>query len=973
MPFLFRLLGGKALLAFALTSLSILLILTATNVSSQHGLKQYVEEQVGKLPWDITIYQQDNLGAWKQLRDQLRSLRHVKQVESLVLVTIPGIPELKVHVDGKEIFFPWVTIVSATQPALLPPELALAKLAEGSASVVTFGPQGFIQSFGARVGSQIDVGLSLQSETSATHNGYHFQAGSYESKLLSTRVSTLSQVDRSQFLKWLLSKTGSISFISPYALTLYVPPADVPDFLSRLFANEYVFSVGHADSPIIPEVTHLISVDRSALVSGWDLAGSSAGVQATIGSAKAVANRVTPFNYINSDLGLTLSKLAAVSRLVRLASVAVAFPLLWVTWIFTSTLAGLVALNQRRTIGLLRLRGVPGATIRRGFSSIMLFSSLGGALGGLILGVYLPVSIYRFTAGERVPSHLIPKIQDPLSSVLYVAVAGLLTWIMARKVLSYVMSRTPVEAVVRVSEHEASSFAPRISELQIVPLLLGSYKLIAWLVGFRLEGRIGRLPPLTGYILLLGDSALNLIGPALFLYGIISILAAKFGVMQRVLLPFGRLVGGRLSKVMIRSLALKYHRVAQVVLTAALLLSVSLYPQVSLDTFNDHVSGAAKVAVGASMGLVFDAGRLTGHSNPGLGEVATIAKSLVARAGHVKEVEEVTPIIGFMPTISLTGASGHTLYFLDPTQYLRTVNRDDGLGIGKPFHEVIGGLTHGVAISKGFADRLPLKQGDQVPIGRSFSGDRISSEMEGIVSYLPGIPSLAPDFREGYAAAEIEYLTSLFASNPYMVASMDTGSTSSIAGTVSDVTLLVKLRPNVDLAAARSSVLHVLPFDPDRIRTVPEEMSALGKDMFIHLSTGNMRLIMWAGILISLSGILVLFLVNYAESKRIFSLLRLRGASPSQIIRLSSSEVITTAFVGVLIGSAVGIVSGYGVANHLRTISLAMTTMATLPSRIIWSSSVFAIILGLTSLLILISIVLGAYVFRRTARESLQI
>ena len=46
-------------------------------------------------------------------------------------------------------------------------------------------------------------------------------------------------------------------------------------------------------------------------------------------------------------------------------SLLVALPLLWMAWVLGANLAGLLMLNERRTLGLLRLRGIAGALIGR--------------------------------------------------------------------------------------------------------------------------------------------------------------------------------------------------------------------------------------------------------------------------------------------------------------------------------------------------------------------------------------------------------------------------------------------------------------------------------------------------------------------------------------------------------------------------------------------------------------------------------
>ena len=73
----------------------------------------------------------------------------------------------------------------------------------------------------------------------------------------------------------------------------------------------------------------------------------------------------------------------AVARLVGLVALLVSLPLLWMGWVLAANLTGLLMLNERRTLGLLRLRGVPGRAMGRAF----LVALLGGGLAGGVLGL----------------------------------------------------------------------------------------------------------------------------------------------------------------------------------------------------------------------------------------------------------------------------------------------------------------------------------------------------------------------------------------------------------------------------------------------------------------------------------------------------------------------------------------------------------------------------------------------------------
>ena len=54
-----------------------------------------------------------------------------------------------------------------------------------------------------------------------------------------------------------------------------------------------------------------------------------------------------------------------IARLIGIVSLLVALPLLWMAWVLAANLAGLLMLNERRTFGLMRLRGISGQLMGR--------------------------------------------------------------------------------------------------------------------------------------------------------------------------------------------------------------------------------------------------------------------------------------------------------------------------------------------------------------------------------------------------------------------------------------------------------------------------------------------------------------------------------------------------------------------------------------------------------------------------------
>src|SRR5205823_12197229 len=130
-----------------------------------------------------------------------------------------------------------------------------------------------------------------------------------------------------------------------------------------------------------PEVVYLAKIDRPALISGWDIPGSLARVKALTARLHRSAEDNAPIpksaleepvpghsheageppeddskfsNSVNfvvdSTTEVLLERMRAIARLVGLVSVLVALPLLWMAWVLAGNLAGLLMLNERRTL-----------------------------------------------------------------------------------------------------------------------------------------------------------------------------------------------------------------------------------------------------------------------------------------------------------------------------------------------------------------------------------------------------------------------------------------------------------------------------------------------------------------------------------------------------------------------------------------------------------------------------------------------
>ena len=102
---------------------------------------------------------------------------------------------------------------------------------------------------------------------------------------------------------------------------------------------------------------------------------------------------------------------------------------------------------------------------------------------------------------------------------------------------------------------------------------------------------------------------------------------------------------------------------------------------------------------------------------------------------------------------------------------------------------------------------------------------------------------------------------------------------------------------------------------PARTRDLTSEVGRLGSDMYVYLARENMRIYLVGGIIMAIIGIVTVALLNFLEDRRTLTLLRARGAGPRQIGRFLSGVLLGPGFLGLLLGTLVALLVGFGMTN----------------------------------------------------------
>ena len=1009
---LLRILGRRAFLTFGLVTFLVGALLATVNLTSRYALKVYVEDQLSRIPWDLAIYQRGGITGREKVPDAVSLVDGVTDVESLVFLRarFPEGGEVVSEVDGKPLTAPWMSLLAASDTSVLPPQLSFAlERQEGGAPAT-----GAVL---ALVGPERAMGsafLALQGSKEFTVKVQTPADG--ERHLFTTPLRSVIRLDRDELNRWLMDQTGSVSYIPYIGIILLMPyePTVIARFDAVATGIVPIEVLGNGGGPADrghlqlaeyePEMVYLARLQRDALISGWDITTSLdhvAAVNNRIGlAAQAVSERAyygeepdvvrahdpkdptgrekAPGSYgqfvVDSTTEVLLGRMEGIARLVGVLSLLVSLPLLWMAWVLGANLAGLLMLNERRTLGLMRLRGISGRAMGRALQIAIVSGGMIGGLLGLLAGSIVPLLIYERGA---LPVGVLMQGSQLLLYGAFLVISVGLALIVSRRLVTYAMTISPLQASVRVSDSESSQASLSFGVLQFLALVLGAYVLFGWSFDFSLSARYDW--PLLRAL----DRGLDFVGLPLFLYGVATLIASKRARIQRIMAPIVRPIGGRLGRFAIRHISVKPHRAMAFLLIVALMGGVSLYPTITSPSFSDKAERGARVQLGTDYQLLYNAPDLTdvaqlrGAAGAQLRALGPEIERLTTSVGQVPGVRSVTWMAEtVLPSFYLPGygLKGVPLYLVGRSDaYLRDVYHEPEVGLSSGFSQIMERVRDGgTASSEPVSEFWRLSEGTPVLLG--MDGDRRAIDLPsaGTLGFLPGIPPRSVTDRQGYVQARVDYLNHLFSSNAYLVAGADNAQIADLQVLIPRVILLVSTDGAQGGEAFEQALAGATPYPPLEIHDLEHEIGKVGTDMFIALALANMRIYLVGGFALALIAILAIAMANHAEDRRTLALLRIRGASPKDLWRFVVATLLSPAVLGLVLGAGAAVLAGYGLANYVWKLREIQTVVQFLPTRLVFSALTGGVLVLLVVLLIGVASMFSWYVYRRTAHEGVR-
>src|SRR5262249_1150996 len=316
---------------------------------------------------------------------------------------------------------------------------------------------------------------------------------------------------------------------------------------------------------------------------------------------------------------------------------------------------------------------------------------------------------------------------------------------------------------------------------------------------------------------------------------------------------------------------------------------------------------------------------------------------------------------------------GVPLYLVgNADDYRARVYSEPSVGLSADFQTILARVGDHVAVSPPVADFWRLEPESQLLIGPDPDRRAVASKAAGMLAFLPGLPPKSVSDRQGYVQARVDYLNYLFSSNAYLATSVDNAQLAPLQLLVPRIIVLLRTDAGVDASAFQRAVVQAAPFPPLEIHSLSQEIGKVGSDMYISLALANMRIYLVGGLVLALIAILAIAMANYSEDRRTLALLRIRGASPSSMWRFVVAMLLAPALVGLALGAVSSVLAGFGLANYVWRLREIRTGVQLLPTRLVGAPLTVGVGLLLIVILVGVASAFSWWVFRDTARESMQ-
>ena len=623
----------------------------------------------------------------------------------------------------------------------------------------------------------------------------------------------------------------------------------------------------------------LISLDRNALISPWDIDTSTNNIKAL---QAQIQTKTAASYYFQNNLDMVLSTFRFKSIGIQFTFTLLSIPIFFMAGYMGTTVSDVSFSLRRREIGLLSTKGFSGGQIRRIF---LIETILLGLLGGL-LGVLAGFLLNPLFSGFSTEMLLNPSVISPytlVSTIIFgVIIAVLSTYNSAKKA-----SRLSAVDALReyLPAQEMKSYKKR---WPWIAFILGTYKLIVFIFGINVTVQLTRigmagqnfiLTIFSGLAIVI-DYVLTYIGPLLFFWGTTKLFiqgSLKFQELTTRAASFLGDLGALATKNVRRNPA----RSAAIAFLIALIISYGAQVTTQLASEQDYTTRRIYTQVGADLSIYVTIPN----------EAENISSAILANVS--------TSIENSTIEYSLSSTSAGANYIMvnmkavQPQSWLKTAYYESDMFTGNTPETAFQNLTtnkDAIILEKSIAKFLNLNIGDSITLTIGTTSKKMT-----IV---------------GYFGPETENEQSIF-SMYWSFISEEVYKELNSSVSAYSTRILLKLKPGENGTAIAENI-RSLDLNISLVDSYAEEYTLSQSDVTTAGSLDAQRLGIIFAVLAASVGTTLVSVVSMRERSREATIMSVKGLSYKQLVIMFVTENLAVVTFAVVLGTCVGFIAAYG-------------------------------------------------------------
>ena len=650
--------------------------------------------------------------------------------------------------------------------------------------------------------------------------------------------------------------------------------------------------------PYSPIETHvLVSLDRVSLIGPWDIATSIDKVK-TITSQ--INNKVLGYGaHAQNHLETVLYRYQSVSQTMRLQFLITGLPVFFMAWYMATTVSDMSFNLRRREIGLLLTKGFSRGQLLRMFLSEAALIGLMGGLIGIGLSLLLSPFFVSVGGGQWFSGAPVVGVDTVILAVIFSVIVTFLS------VFQPARRASQLQEVDALREYRyVEEVKPYKQRWPWIAFILGTYKIVMWLLGINLATLMWGAPPvaniivmiLLGIWILFDVYVLNYLGPILFFWGLTKLLIRGSVKFQELTTRVAKFLGD-LGSLASRNVQRNPARAASIAFLIALIIGYSFQVTGTYASERDFTIRQIKFNVGAGVSI-----SLT---------------TLVNSSQTMNQIENLASVSSTVLEYSFEGESTlrkMRLKAVDPEKWLETAYYESDLftdgNVETAFHEMATD-NDTIILEREIATPLELRVGDTVFVTVGSE----SRDLKVVGSFGPK-PGQRPPVFDGMT---------YYVSHSYVPEGLYHKAKDSVSATGR---ILVKLASGADGKAVADQIRELETNNIGLVYSVAEELQEWQSNVLVS-GPLNVQLLGVAFAVVAASiGTALVTLVSLKERSREASIMSIRGLSFKQLATMLLTENLAIVVFSVLLGTIVGLIIVHGNVAAMNTMPYSSSILS---------------------------------------------